>query len=137
MKIEIQPDDFGTLCVCALRYCHGRQTYMPYLVQRIVLEHWDKLRELDKGVIREDQAYQRRFDLWGSDYDKEGWEDFYRQIADGAAAPTFVCDACGATFSVPDKHCYRENLDGEQGIETVWEDRCPHCGSEEIREESL
>ncbi len=22
-------DDFGTLAICAIRYCHGRQTYMP------------------------------------------------------------------------------------------------------------
>lgn len=46
----------------------------------------------------------------------------------------YVCNDCGAVFSVPDKHTYRENLDGENGFMTVVEFRCPFCGSEEIEE---
>lgn len=47
----------------------------------------------------------------------------------------YICDNCGAAFDTPDKHTYKQNLDGEHGIETVLEFRCPWCGSEEIREE--
>ena len=46
----------------------------------------------------------------------------------------YVCNDCGAAFSVPDKRTYRENLDGENGFMTVVEFRCPFCGSEEIEE---
>lgn len=46
----------------------------------------------------------------------------------------YVCNDCGAVFSVPDKHTYRENLDGENGFMTVVEFRCPFCGSDEIEE---
>lgn len=33
----------------------------------------------------------------------------------------YVCNDCGAAFSVPDKRTYRENLDGENGFMTVVE----------------
>ena len=46
----------------------------------------------------------------------------------------YVCNDCGAVFSVPDKRTYRENLDGENGFMTVVEFRCPFCGSFEIEE---
>ena len=46
----------------------------------------------------------------------------------------YTCNDCGAVFSVPDKHTYRENLDGENGFMTVVEFRCPFCGSDEIEE---
>ena len=46
----------------------------------------------------------------------------------------YVCNDCGAVFSVPDKRTYRENLDGENGFMTVVEFRCPFCGSDEIEE---
>ena len=46
----------------------------------------------------------------------------------------YVCNDCGAVCSVPDKHTYRENLDGENGFMTVVEFRCPFCGSDEIEE---
>lgn len=46
----------------------------------------------------------------------------------------YVCNDCGAVFSVPDKRTYRENLDGENGFMTVVEFCCPFCGSDEIEE---
>ena len=44
-KLEI--DDFGTLAICAIRYCHGRQTYMPDLVQDIIRQHLRELSDQD------------------------------------------------------------------------------------------
>jgi hypothetical protein len=78
--IDISKEDFGTLCICALRYCYGRRTYMPSLVQEIVSEHF---RDLDNGslvVIANDEAYQRGADLWGDKYDKVRWENFYKAL---------------------------------------------------------
>ena len=49
--IDISQEDFGTLCICALRYCHGRQTYMPSLVQEIVQNHFKDLSEKDLKII--------------------------------------------------------------------------------------
>ena len=53
-KINISQEDFGTLCICAIRYCQGRQTYMPSLVQGIVREHLSELSDRDIQVMLDD-----------------------------------------------------------------------------------
>lgn len=40
---------FGTICVCALRYCMGHQTYMPTLVQDFCRRH---IARFDDNTIR-------------------------------------------------------------------------------------
>lgn len=39
---------FGTICLCAMRYALGRQTYMPGLVQDFIRSH---IQEIDMGTI--------------------------------------------------------------------------------------
>ena len=41
-------EDFGTICLCAMRYALGRQTYMPGLVQDYIKAH---IKEIDSNVI--------------------------------------------------------------------------------------
>ena len=53
-KISLSPTDFATLAICAIRYCHGRQTYMPSLVQGIVRKH---LQELPDGEAEEEELF--------------------------------------------------------------------------------
>ena len=72
--MKISKDDFGTLCICAIRYCHGRETYMPELVQRIVGEHLTELTDKDVGVLVNDCDWQNKLDLYGDpSIDKPGW----------------------------------------------------------------
>lgn len=74
VKLELGLDDFGTLCICALRYCQGRQTYMPGLVRSIVRPLLPRFSDKDIAVMLDDCEYQRRFDLYGSEtIDKPGW----------------------------------------------------------------
>ena len=73
MKINIPQADFGTLCICALRYCHGRRTYMPSLVTRIVGAHLREFSDKDIAVMVEDCQFQRRMNLYGDDCDKVDW----------------------------------------------------------------
>lgn len=40
--------DFGIICLCAMRYALGRQTYMPGLVQDFIRRH---IGEIDSGTI--------------------------------------------------------------------------------------
>lgn len=40
--------DFGIICLCAMRYALGRQTYMPSLVQDFIRGH---IGEIDSGTI--------------------------------------------------------------------------------------
>lgn len=78
--IDISQEDFATLCICALRYCHGRRTYMPGLVQEIVGSHFKDLSDRDLKVIADDKNYQAEFGIWGDTCDKECWERFYDRL---------------------------------------------------------
>ena len=75
MGFDINQEDFGALCVCALRYCQGRQTYMPGLIREIVEKHLSELPDRDIVVMKNDCDSQRRFNLYGEEkIDKPGWK---------------------------------------------------------------
>ena len=81
MKIEISEEKLGILCICAIRYCHGRQTYMPGLVQGIVKQLLQKLSEKDINVMLEDCEFQKKMNLYGDDrIDKPGWLEWEKTI---------------------------------------------------------
>jgi len=74
MKVDINQEDFGTLCICAIRYCQGRRTYMPSLVREIIMPHLSELSDKDIGVMVDDCNYQRRYNLYGDkSIDLPGW----------------------------------------------------------------
>ena len=71
---NITREDFGTLAICAIRYCQGRMTYMPDLVREIVAPHLSDLSDKDLGVMIEDCDFQERYHLYGDErIDKPGW----------------------------------------------------------------
>lgn len=70
----ISSDDFGTLAICAIRYCVGRQTYMPDRVRDIIRPHLRELSDRDLGVMIDDCYFQERMEIYGDDtIDKPGW----------------------------------------------------------------
>ena len=74
MNIKLTAEDFATLAICAIRYCHGRQTYMPSLVQGIVRPHLMELEDRDLAVLLQDCDFQERYNLYGDErIDKPGW----------------------------------------------------------------
>ena len=76
-NLNIQFDetkDFGTLCICAIRYCQGRRTYMPSYVIEIVSQHLDKISDKDIRVMLDDCEFQERMNLYGDEIiDKPLW----------------------------------------------------------------
>lgn len=84
-KVKVDPEYFGTLCICAVRYCFGRQTYMPGMVQDIVLSHLEELSDRDIRVLLEDGEFQWRMDLYGDPtIDKPGWLKFWKKVREEA-----------------------------------------------------
>ena len=82
--LHVSPEDFATLAICAIRYCQGRQSYMPSLVLGIVREHLEELSDKDLQIMINDCGYQERYNLYGSEViDKPGWlkwkEDLLRE----------------------------------------------------------
>ena len=74
--MEITNEDFGTLSVCAIRYCQGRETYMPSLVQGIVKSHIAEISNKDLQVLINDCDSQAQWGNYGSDFDKKNWLDY-------------------------------------------------------------
>lgn len=67
-------EDFSTLCVCAIRYCQGRKTYMPALVQRIVKDNIGMITTNTLEVLIQDCKFQASMNLYGDEeIDKPGW----------------------------------------------------------------
>ena len=71
---NITQEDFGTLAICAIRYCQGRETYMPDLVRGIIVPHLPDISDKDLCVMIDDCDFQERMHLYGDDrIDKPGW----------------------------------------------------------------
>ena len=76
-----EQDDFGTLCICALRYCMGRQTYMPSLVRDIVRPLLPKLSDKDIAVMLQDCDFQKKYEMYGDPrIDKPGWQEWEEEL---------------------------------------------------------
>lgn len=73
MKIDISREDFGTLCIFAVRHCHGRKTYMPSLVQEIVGKHLGELSDKDIKVMWDDCRFMNPSDYGHEVIDKPNW----------------------------------------------------------------
>lgn len=79
--MEVQ--DFGSLTICALRYCFGRMTYMPSLIVDATKANWHLLSKNDKVIIQKDLAWEFDNDRdMGMDCDKEMWLRFYNWVLD-------------------------------------------------------
>ena len=82
-SVQLTPEDFGTLAICAIRYCQGRQTYMPSMVQGICKRHLEEINDCDLGVMIEDCNFQRRYDLYGNEtIDKPDWLKWEKALLD-------------------------------------------------------
>ena len=80
-SIKMSIKDFGILAICAIRYCQGRETYMPALVRGIVRPHLQELSDKDLAVMLDDCEFQRRMKLYGDDHiDRPGWLEWEREL---------------------------------------------------------
>ena len=81
-KITLNPEEFATLAICAIRYCHGRQTYMPSLVQGIIRPHLPELEDRDLYVLLKDCEDMSDFDYGDPVIDKPGWLQWRKELED-------------------------------------------------------
>ncbi len=81
--VKVIDDDFGALCVCAIRYCQGRETYMPSLIQSIVKKHLSQMTDRDLHVLIQDCERQKEYGLYGNlTIDKPSWIEFEKTLRD-------------------------------------------------------
>lgn len=81
--IKINEENFSTLAICAIRYCHGRMTYMPSLVRDIVRPHLKELSDRNLRVLIDDCRFQETMDQYGDErIDKPGWLEWRKELLD-------------------------------------------------------
>ena len=80
--ISTNQQDFGTLCICAIRYCHGRKTYMPSLVMEIVGRHLSELSDRDVRVMYDDCRFMNPSDYGDEVIDKPDWLLWEKKLKD-------------------------------------------------------
>lgn len=79
--IKISEEFFGALAICAIRYCQGRQTYMPDWVRDIIRPHLKELSDKDLGVMIKDCDIQKRTNSYGDELiDKPGWLKWEQEL---------------------------------------------------------
>ena len=81
IEMNVSSIDFGTLAVCAVRYCYGRASYMPESVQKIVLANLDKIPDHHLQVMIDDCEYNEKFGLLGDGLrEKYKWPDWHEKL---------------------------------------------------------
>ena len=68
--------DFGTLAICAIRYCQGRQTYMPYLIRSIIRPRISDVSDKDLQVMINDMFFYSAESEYSYERDWYEWKMF-------------------------------------------------------------
>lgn len=77
MDVNITKSNLGFILLCAIRYCLGRRTYAPVVVQGIVLDNISLIEDKDLYVmIRDIEDAKDRDDLGDDNIDKPKWLAF-------------------------------------------------------------
>lgn len=76
-------DDFGVICLCAMRYALGRETYMPTLVQDFIKRHIEDIPRGNLKTMWDDLRYSENTPhAFGNELiDKPGWIAFMCYLA--------------------------------------------------------
>lgn len=78
IKIHDQNNNFGAVLICAVRYCIGRQTYMPELVINFTRPLLSKLDDKTLYVMARDIA--EADNLGDTEIDAPMWAEFLTEI---------------------------------------------------------
>lgn len=80
-SVQVDSEDFGTICICAVRYACGRQSYMPGLVIDFLTPLIPKLSNKTLCVIERDVREAERYGGYGDEnIDKPGWIKFLGEL---------------------------------------------------------
>lgn len=80
--VKLNTWDFSTLAICAVRYCLGRQSYMPALVCRIMKKHMDEIDPSSLIVLQRDVREYLTTDSYTHSFSdiKDTWNKFLKFI---------------------------------------------------------
>lgn len=83
---KIPQEDIETLMLCAVRYCHGRQSYMPTAVMSIVISGIKDVSDKTLNNLIKDCEYQKEYNLYGDErIDKPNWLSYHKLLLEEKA----------------------------------------------------
>lgn len=71
-------DDFCLVCICAVRYCLGRRTYMPWSIMSFIKQFLPELSDNTLYVMARDIA--EADNLGDAEIDAPMWAEFLAEI---------------------------------------------------------
>lgn len=82
LMVDPTDEDFGTICICAVRYAIGRRTYMPSLVQDFIRPYLPQFSSKTLGVLEQDiaRAEELGYGYGHPTIDKPGWLKFLSDV---------------------------------------------------------
>lgn len=81
MDVNITKSNLGFILLCAIRYCLGRHTYAPVVVQGIVLDNISLINNGDLSIMIEDIEEARdRDNLGDKNINKSNWLAFLEAL---------------------------------------------------------
>lgn len=79
--VSVSRESLEDMLICALRYCQGRQTYMPSVIIGIAINKLPILSDSALEVMLNDCKDQERYDLYGDPrIDKPQWLAFRQKL---------------------------------------------------------
>ncbi len=117
--VKLTQEDFGTLLICAIRYCCGRQTYMPSTVQSIGKQHLEELSDKDLAVLLNDCKSQEKLNMFGDErVDKPEWLVWKSQLENEKDRRTKVKDdkELQEELDIKEKAKYYLNQEFKKGV---------------------
>ena len=74
-------EDKESIYICAVRYCMGRQSYMPSLVINALMSELPELSKKTLAIMKNDCVCQRVNDIYGDEtIDKPLWQEWELMI---------------------------------------------------------
>lgn len=80
-ELDISSEEFGSLVICAIRYCIGRRTYMPHVIIDFVSPLIGSLSSTALNCINRDISQAINTNSLGDEIiDTPAWKKFYDKI---------------------------------------------------------
>lgn len=90
-KIDASNDTFGAVLNCAVRYCLGRETYMPRLVVDFIIPLLPYVTDRTLDAFLRDVSEAEKYGGYGDGkIDEPCWMDFLRMVSEEKARREFL-----------------------------------------------
>lgn len=84
--LVVNSEEFWALAICAIRYCQGRETYMPGMIMEIIEKHLRHAPDSQLAILLQDIEEQKKlfcagWSVYGDEkIDKPRWMKYEERV---------------------------------------------------------